>query len=130
NERFDPKRHKLYSSGLHPFQIAEKIARSENRDRHPIDVWPISSACYKGPHEATFPLEIPIRAFLASSKKGDLVLDPFVGSGTTMEAAQLLERDSIGIDISPLSKSMVAERLKEKIKQRTLDNSFSFEIYE
>ena len=61
------------------------------------------------------------RIILASSNKGDLVVDPFVGSGTTCVVANLLEREWIGIDINPDYIQMSQDRLK---KEKTLFNSF------
>lgn len=58
---------------------------------------------------AAFPFEIPYRLILMHSIKGDLVLDPFVGTGTTMHAAAAAERSSVGVDIEPgLSESIAA----------------------
>jgi DNA modification methylase len=51
-------------------------------------------------HPAPFPVELPMRCIVAASRPGDLVLDPFVGSGTTCRAAHRLGRRSIGVDIS------------------------------
>jgi len=56
------------------------------------DVWPMASAGYKGSHCAPFPEELPKTCILASTKEGDTVLDPFIGSGTTAVVAQSLGR--------------------------------------
>ena len=50
---------------------------------------------------AAYPFEIPYRLINMYSMKGDTVLDPFVGTGTTMIAAIASERSSIGIEIDP-----------------------------
>ena len=63
------------------------------------DVWPMASAGYKGSHCAPFPEELPKTCILASTKEGDTVLDPFVGSGTTAVVAQSFGRKWIGIDL-------------------------------
>ncbi len=49
----------------------------------------------------------------ASSNPGDVVLDPFCGSGTTVHAAEKLGRQWIGIDITHLSISLIEKRLKD-----------------
>jgi len=50
-------------------------------------------------HLAPYPLELPFRCILASTDEGDEVLDPFVGSGTTIEAAHSLRRSAVGCDL-------------------------------
>ncbi len=58
------------------------------------------------------PLALMERIINASSRKGDIVLDPFCGCGTTLVAAQQLGRPWIGIDISPTAVNVVKERLE------------------
>lgn len=61
---------------------------------------------------AAFPLEIPLRLILMFSVMGDMVFDPFVGTGTTSVAALAAGRNSIGVDIS-LAMVKVAEKALE-----------------
>ena len=63
------------------------------------DVWTISNEGYKGAHTATFPVELPYRCIALSTKRGDLVLDPFSGAASTGVAARKLGRRYIGIEI-------------------------------
>ena len=63
-------------------------------------VWTINTKPYKEAHFATFPPEIPRTCILAGSKKGDTILDPFAGSGTTGEVALKLYRNFIGIELN------------------------------
>ena len=51
------------------------------------------------------------RIILASSNPGDVVLDPFCGSGTTLVAADNLQRECVGIDISPKAVELARGRL-------------------
>ena len=51
-------------------------------------------------HPATFPISLPTRIIELFTHKGELVLDPFVGSGTTLVAARDLSRSAIGFDLS------------------------------
>ncbi len=60
------------------------------------------------------PLALLERIVRASSKKGDLVLDPFFGSGTTLEAALALGRKAVGADIGALALATATERLLSK----------------
>lgn len=64
-------------------------------------------------HPAMFPEEIPYRLLKLFSYKGDLVLDPFNGCGTTTLVATKLQRNFIGIDISPKYCEIAEKRLKE-----------------
>lgn len=78
---------------------------------YPTNVIHMSTECGNRNHSAAFPLELPswfIRLFTA---EGDLVLDPFVGSGTTAQAAKLLGRHYLGIDISPEFIELANERI-------------------
>jgi DNA modification methylase len=56
---------------------------------------------------ASFPLEIPFRLINMYSQKGDVVLDPFMGLGTTAIAAIINERNSVGYEIDPLLKPLL-----------------------
>lgn len=60
------------------------------------------------------PLALLERIIRASSNEGDLVLDPFCGCGTAVEAAQTLGRRWIGIDVEPLAVDLMARRLRER----------------
>lgn len=59
------------------------------------------------------PLKLYERIIKASSKKGDLVLDPFCGCATTCVAAEILNREWVGIDIDPIAESITKDRLYE-----------------
>lgn len=82
---------------------------------------------------AAYPFEIPYRLINMYSELGDIVLDPFLGTGTTMQAAILLGRNSIGYDIDPHMgeiiidglQSMSTDRCNSLIKQR-FDNHVAF----
>jgi DNA modification methylase len=64
------------------------------------NVWTFPTQPYKGAHFATFPEEIPRRCILAASKIGDLILDPFGGSGTTARVAVELNRRAVSLDLA------------------------------
>ena len=67
------------------------------------------------------PLALLERIIEASSKPGDVVLDPFCGCGTTIHAAQKLNRQWIGIDITHLAISLIERRLKDAFPGTTFD---------
>jgi DNA modification methylase len=70
-------------------------------------------------HPAPFPLELAYRLIRMFSFVGDTVLDPFVGTGTTMLAAMKAGRKSIGVEIDPDYYTATAQRLGEDSNQQT-----------
>jgi site-specific DNA-methyltransferase (adenine-specific) len=71
-------------------------------------------------HPAPFPIELPWRCIKLFSYIGDIILDPFVGSGTTLIAAYMLRRRAIGIDISRKYCEIAKERLIKEAKANTI----------
>ena len=69
--------------------------------RNKRSVWTINTKPYKDAHFAVFPPKIPELCIKAGSSEGDIVLDPFFGSGTTGWVAQRLGRKWIGIELNP-----------------------------
>ena len=69
--------------------------------RNRRSVWSVNTAPYGGAHFATFPPALIEPCILAGSRPGDLVLDPFMGSGTTAQVAQALGRQWIGCELNP-----------------------------
>lgn len=65
-------------------------------------------------HPAPFPIELPRRCMKLFSFKGDTILDPFLGSGTTLVASYLNNRKGIGIDIDQNYCQIALERLKKE----------------
>ena len=93
------------------------------------NVWviPLTSKSEKfaGKHPTQKPLELLRRVILSSTDKGDLVLDPFLGSGTTSVVAKMLERNSIGIEKDKKYLQIIMKRLnpvqKELFKESKID---------
>lgn len=69
--------------------------------RNVRSVWHVPTHAYPGAHFATFPEAIPERCILAGTKPGDLVLDPFSGSGTVGRVAIRLARRAVLCEINP-----------------------------
>jgi DNA modification methylase len=79
--------------------FAKNIANWQGRSMaFPTNVLHLATECGNKSHSAAFPLELPMWFIKLFSNPGDLVLDPFVGSGTTVQAACELGRGVIGID--------------------------------
>jgi DNA modification methylase len=79
-------------------------------------VWTITTKAFKGNHPAVFPPEIPERCIKAGSKEGDIILDPFMGAGTTAIMAKRLGRNFIGFELNPDYIALANERLKSNRK--------------
>jgi modification methylase len=73
-------------------------------------IWEIHPERQNG-HIAMFPLEIPYRLIKMYSFEGEMVLDPFMGSGTTAKAAHLLNRSSVGYEINPDFRGFIEEKI-------------------
>jgi len=71
----------------------------ETRNRR--SVWTVPTVPYSGAHFATFPPALIEPCILAGSRTGDVVLDPFFGSGTTGQVAQALGRQWVGCELNP-----------------------------
>ena len=78
----------------------------------PADVWDILPEDTQGrkPHFAPYPVDLCLIPILATCPPGGIVVDPFVGTGTTLFAAQTLNRKSVGIDIAREYLDMTLER--------------------
>jgi DNA modification methylase len=64
-------------------------------------------------HKQQSPIALLIRIILSSSNIGDMIFDPFAGTGTTLVVAKQLLRNSIGIEIDPENVSLVKERISK-----------------
>ena len=72
----------------------------------------------KNLHPATFPISLAKRIVSLFTHQGELVLDPFVGSGTTLVAAQDLGRNAVGFDLNASYVALCAERLGDAVPDR------------
>lgn len=90
--------------------IGRRRAVGNPSGRNKRSVWTISTKPFRHAHFATFPEDIPEICIRAGSEPGDLVLDPFIGSGTTGLVADRLGRRWIGIDANPEYIALAAKR--------------------
>ncbi len=79
--------------------------------RNKRSVWHVATRPYKGAHFATFPPALIEPCILAGSRPGDIVLDPFMGSGTTAATAKKMGRQYIGCELNADNAPLIAERL-------------------
>ena len=68
---------------------------------YPTNVIHLSTECNNKNHSAAFPKELPEWFIRLFTQENDTVLDPFMGSGTTIEVANQMKRNAIGIEIVP-----------------------------
>lgn len=94
--------------------FGKKIANWLGREMaYPTNVLHLATECYNRSHSATFPVDLPAWFIKLFTQEGDVVLDPFVGSGTTAVAAARLGRSYIGIEIDRSYMEIARERLNE-----------------
>lgn len=104
---------------LDDVRVPQKYYRKRNNmsGANPGDVWQFSHVHYcaaeRLPHPTQKPEALIERIIAASSNPGDIVLDPFLGSGTSARVAQVLDRTAIGIEINPDYLAMATARLAE-----------------
>jgi adenine-specific DNA-methyltransferase len=93
----------------YPNQSKNGELKVNPKGKNPGDVWDIKkvtsgsgrSADERTNHPAQYPEEVIERIIKVSSNEGDVILDPFLGSGTTMKVARDLNRSCIGIELEP-----------------------------
>lgn len=92
------------SNGLYTHCIPKRNKRS---------VWVVSTKPFKGAHFATYPDTLILPCVLAGSRDGGTVLDPFCGTGTTIQVAAQCGRNGIGIEINTGYETLIKARVKE-----------------
>jgi len=108
-DRTDGKYHNE-GSGLQPHSGLEKSYEMANKR----SVWTINTKPYAGAHFAVFPTELIEPCILAGAPVGGIVLDPFMGSGTTAQVAQNLGRQYIGCELNTDYKTLQDKRVAQQ----------------
>lgn len=103
------------SNGLEDPAVSEEKPLG-NIWRHPVKRGSVGNNVL---HKAPYPTSLIDRIVRLSSDEGDIVLDPFFGSGTTAKSALSLNRECIGYELNKDFKDIIADRLSE-LKQRSL----------
>jgi len=107
-DRADGKYHNE-GSGLQPHSGLEKSYEMANKR----SVWTVPTKPYSGAHFAVFPQELIEPCIMAGAPLGGVVLDPFLGSGTTAQVAQNLGRQYLGCELNPEYAALQHERTKQ-----------------
>jgi DNA modification methylase len=108
------KKRESIGDGQRGLALTQTLDGKRNRR----SVWTVATRPYKGAHFATFPTELIEPCILAGSRKNDIVLDPFMGSGTTAQVAIQHGRQYLGCELNPTYKDLQDQRLQTQIKPK------------
>ena len=89
------------------------LGTSAEEDRNKRSVWTVTTKPYEGAHFAVFPQDLIEPCILAGAPVGGIVLDPFMGSGTTAQVAQHLGRKYLGCELNEDYKPLQQKRLRQ-----------------
>ena len=113
SDRPSTKNASMGGSGIHVEKMGSRFVNPEGRNKR--TVWTVTTKPYKEAHFATYPPDLIEPCILAGSKEGDIVLDPFSGSGTTGEVALQRGRNYIGLELNPEYAKLSEKRLTEAV---------------
>lgn len=99
--------------GRTAWKSGEKRDGGDFSKRNRRDVWSVPVRAYKGAHFATFPPALVEPCILAGSRPGDIVLDPFMGSGTTAAVALQHGRQYLGCELNPEYGPLQQDRIEK-----------------
>ena len=95
------------------FNYEELIKSGKCPTRPEFDTWNVPSVTYKGAHFAVYPPELIEKPVLSCCPEQGIVVDPFMGSGTTGEVAKLNNRRYIGLELNPEYAILANERISK-----------------
>ncbi len=122
----DPRRYTFNLDAIrdpdvkYPTQTKNGKLRCNSIGKNPSDVWQIAkvtsgeqrASAERAPHPAQFPADLVVRVIRGFSNEGDLVVDPFIGSGTTAEVCILNQRPVVGFEVRRDYCEFAARRLR------------------
>ncbi len=85
--------------------------------RRKRSVWNVTKKPYKGAHFAVFPPELIEPCIKAGSEEGDIIMDPFMGSGTTAMVSKILNRDYIGCELHEKYGELIKDRVDDGLRR-------------
>lgn len=102
-------------------RIADNVARARGNGadhdspfgdlRNKRSVWDVPTQAFPGAHFATYPEDLIAPCIKAGSRSGDVVLDPFMGSGTTAVVAKRFKRNWLGVELNPVYIEIAKRRI-------------------
>nr|MDO8115291.1 DNA methyltransferase [Candidatus Sigynarchaeota archaeon] len=117
-----------------PKEVMERNLLTKDEWRHWAvrcvwdDISPVIKINAKGEnlfgHGAPFPEDIPYRLVKMHTVEGELVLDPFLGSGTTLKITRILKRKGIGYELNKAFEPLIRERIKEDWKPPAIESHY------
>jgi len=108
-------KHEIATQRRGSYQDPLHVKPYHPKGKNPGDLWEIPTQPSSFKHYAIWPEALVERMILCSTKPGDIILDPFVGSGTTVRVAERLNRIGVGFDLG--YEDIQKERLKEIQKE-------------
>lgn len=135
NMRHNTARRTSQESANRVWTDPDAMARIAAQGANARSVWSISTEPFPGAHFATFPTELARRCVLAGSKPGDLVLDPFCGSGTTLLVSDIAGRKSVGLELNPeyikiARDRLLAPRTEDEAERREMEDAGQTSLFE
>lgn len=100
--------------GEYQLELEGKVEGKLCRKKDQTDIWREKKPSKSSEHPTMKPIALVERAILASSKHEDIVLDPFLGSGTTLVACENLNRKCYGIELDEKYAEVIIKRWEEK----------------
>jgi DNA modification methylase len=91
-------------------KFVKRLTNTERRRWGYSGVWKLNSVKENDVHPAMYPVELPMRCIKMHTDEADIILDPFLGSGTTLIAAEKLNRRCFGMEIDPVYCDVIVER--------------------
>lgn len=118
--RFGGNKYGDSSDPKHATKSGNEWVADENALRNKRSVWSITTKPFKGAHFAVMPEALVEPCILAGSKEGDLILDPFLGSGTVAVVAVKHGRRWVGCELNPAYAEIAKSRIEKQTNLFTL----------
>ena len=116
------------ASPMPTYRAEREDVRYDGPTRNRRSVWSVATRPYKGAHFATFPTALIEPCILAGSRPDDVVLDPFMGSGTTAAVALQHGRQYLGCELNENYKPLQDERILKSSTQQEQTNQYSLDF--
>lgn len=110
-QRGHSQRHAGFNERWDQMSTAEQMSYGANKR----SVWTIATRPFKEAHFATFPEELPATCIKAGCPEGGIVLDPYMGAGTTALVARKLQRNFLGFELNSEYVAIAERRLRNEL---------------